>query len=79
MTPEQFGEIREALGRIEQKVDGHQDDDRRIHARQDAAIDTLYSKTNDLDRSRSRMRGGMSVLGILFTGFLALIGLNIWE
>jgi hypothetical protein len=78
MTPEQFGEIRESLGRIEQKVDGHLADDNRVHQRQDAALSNLYTKTNDLDRSRSKMRGGMTVISMLFAGFMALIGIN-WE
>jgi hypothetical protein len=72
----EHSEIMQALGRIEQKIDGHDEEDKAIHAKQDRAIDTLFTKTNELNQFRARVRGGMTAIGGLFAAVLALIGID---
>ena len=74
MTPEQSVEVIKTLSRIEQTCVNIKE----TNDRHERAINANHRRTDEHDKKFARMKGGMSVLAILFTGFLALLGLN-WE
>jgi hypothetical protein len=74
MNPEQTTRVLEALGRIEQKIDGHMAADLEKFARHETAINNLFSKANEQDKFRARMRGGMTVMASVVTAAGAAFG-----
>ena len=76
MTPDQSERLFGTLGRIEEKIDSHLRDDEAVHNRQDAAISTLYTKTNTNDKSIARIRGWGSGIATLGTVVISLLGLD---
>lgn len=72
----EHSQIMQALGRIEQKIDSHLVEDKEVHHRQDDAISTLYSKANEHDRFRARVKGASAAGGAIFTALLALVGID---
>lgn len=72
----EFAEILGALGRIEQKIDGHMEEDsRRFHAH-GRSIDELFSKANEADKFQARAKGiakGVSVVVCLIIGVAGVL------
>lgn len=58
-------EVMRALGNLEGKLDAHIKSQADTVTRHEAAISTLYSKTNDHDRRFARLRGAATVLGAI--------------
>jgi hypothetical protein len=72
MTPEQAEKIFGSLSRIEANQNAHKES----ITRHETALGDLYTKANDQDRFRARVKGGMTALGGLFTMLIALLGLD---
>ena len=69
-------QIMQALGRIEQKIDSHLEDDDRVHDRQDGAISDLTTASQNNRAAIAKVRGvGAGVSG-LFVIVLAALGLD---
>lgn len=69
-------DVMAALGRIEQKIDGHMEEDAVIHSRHEEALGTLYTKTNKNTSDISRIKGyGAGVTGVMAV-VMSAIGLD---
>lgn len=73
---DQHSEIMQALGRIEQKIDGHVHQDEEVHERQERAVNDLFSKVNTVEKTQARHRGiALGAMGV-FSSLLAFIKWN---
>jgi len=75
MSTEQMARIEHALGRIEQKIDGHLEVDRLASSQQMTINADLYAKYATQDQFRSRVKGvakGASVMVGLIAGVVGL-------
>ena len=63
MTPEQSERIYGSLERIETKVDAI----KHITDRHEKSLNEAHKRVGSLETSRGRMKGGMTVLGSIFT------------
>ena len=69
MTPEQTDHVIGSLGRIEATLVAVKE----TNERHEQAINASHRRIDDHDKSRARMRGGMTVIGGLFTALIALV------
>jgi hypothetical protein len=69
----------ESLGRIEQKIDSHLQDDDRVHARTDKVLTHLVEQQQATSNRLARYRGvGIGAAGV-FSILLAVIKLDYWR
>jgi hypothetical protein len=76
MDNEQFTHISTSLGRIEQKIDSHLEEDRIVHDRHNRAIEqnTLVGQANG--KQIARIKGIGTGAGTLMALLLSAIGLD---
>ena len=72
-------QVMQALGRIEQKIDSHLQDDDKVHQRHDNILTTLVERQGKTEKTMARHRGiGIGVAGV-FSVLLAVIKLDYWR
>jgi len=72
MNPEQTQTVLTTLARIDER----QESIKEIIERHETALSDVTAKGHNHDTKFARMKGGMTVMGILFTGLLAMVGLE---
>lgn len=68
--------ISETCSRIEQKIDGHMEDDAREHKRLSDHVGHLYQKTEKSARFEARTKGAASAVFLVWTALLGWLGID---
>ena len=75
MNQEQTQTVLTTLARIDERQDGIKE----ILNNHAKSLSELTVKTNKHENKFSKMRGGMSVLGVLFTAIVGFLGIDFWS
>lgn len=75
MSPEQEDNLLATVARIDERTESIQDNVKR----HEQNLNDVVVKVNTHDVRFAKYRGGMSVLGILFTALLSMVGFFTWR
>jgi hypothetical protein len=76
MNPEQTERLFSTLGRIEQKIDSHLEDDAAVHRRHENELNNLDLRVGDNEKAVVRAKGWTAGVGSVMAMVLAVLGIE---